>query len=263
MATIDPTQDYDFISTLTFNTASGNCNILLYRGSERFFSGTAYYRAGTSGSWTSLSVSGFGGGDFPVSNTTMQVANNWNKSGDDYMTQSFRDQTSNLTKIDMSQKAVLSGDIGNRFMFLFAFDCQDLISLDVPDVSDVTSFGQDCFMRFAYQCTSLTSLTIINTESLTSFGIDFMNQYATSCSALERLELPAIGLFAINNVNWSVPSGRLNNLKGYVQNETDLSDWQGVTSSGKTLHRNYVRSTSDVINENASTNNSNFLAFMQ
>ena len=265
MATINASQDYDFISTLTFDSASGNCNIELNRGSA--YAGTVYYRAGTSGSWTSLSVIAPSIFDdpttFPVSSTTMQVANDWNKSGNDYMTQSFKEQSSNLTEIAISQKAVLSGVIGNNFMTAYARDCSSLTSLSVPDTSSVTSVGDD-FMRFySMDCSSLTSLSVPDTSSVTSVGDDFMRQYARDCSSLERLELPEIGWFASNNVDWSVPSGRLNNLKGYVQNSTDLSDWQGVTSSGETLHTNYIRSTSDVINENASTNNSNFLAFMQ
>jgi hypothetical protein len=75
-----------------------------------------------------------------------------------------------------------------------------------------------------------------------------MSNYADSCSSLERLELPVVGWFASNNVDWDVPSGRLNTLKGYVQNSTDLSDWQGEVSIGETLYTNYIRSTSDVIN---------------
>jgi len=291
MATIDATQDYDFISTLTFASASGNCNILLYRGSSAEFAGTVYYRNGTSGSWTSLSVSGTAT-TFPVGDTTMQVANDWNKSGNDYMTQSFKDQSTNLTEIAISQKAVLSGVIGAYFMYSFARDCSSLISLDVPDTSSVTSvvtrfmgfYAQYCtslttldvpdtsaiticnddFMRrYANGCTSLTSLAIPDLASLSSAGGAFMALYANGCTSLERLELGAIGWFASNNVDWSVPVGRLNNLKGYVQNSTDLSDWQGEVSFGETLFTNYVRSTSDVVLEIPSTNNTNFLALMQ
>ena len=113
MASIDASQDYDMIQTLTFASGSGTCNIRLYRGTYEGYeySGTVYYRAGTSGSWTTLSVSG-DSTTFPVSDTTMQVAHDWNKSGDDYMTCSFYGQSTNLTGIAMSQKAVLSGDIG-------------------------------------------------------------------------------------------------------------------------------------------------------
>ena len=54
MATINPTQQYDIIHTLTFAEASGDCPIRLHQGSSSATSGTVYYRAGTSGNWTSL-----------------------------------------------------------------------------------------------------------------------------------------------------------------------------------------------------------------
>ena len=114
MAEINSLQDYDLINTLTFEEASGTCNIRLFRGSWVEYSGTVYYRAGTSGDWTALSVSGTDT-TFPVSSTTMQLANDWNKSGDDYMTPSFYGQSTNLIEIAISQKAVLSGVVANNF----------------------------------------------------------------------------------------------------------------------------------------------------
>ena len=288
MATINASQDYDFISTLTFASASGTCRIEFLRGDFNTVSGTAYYRTGTSGSWTSLSVSG-GSTTFPVGATTMQVAHDWNKSGNDYLTQSLADQSTNLTEITISQKAVISGVMGNYFMFKFAHDCPGLVSCDVPDTSGLTSAGtffmgqyasesedldllsvpdtsgltsvDDGFFSFyANECNSLISLAIPDTSNITSVGLYFTLNYARNCSSLERLELPAVGWFASNNINWSVPSGRLNNVKGYVKNSTDLSDWQDLVVSGETLYTNYVRDTDDVILE--SINNSNFLTFM-
>jgi hypothetical protein len=76
-----------------------------------------------------------------------------------------------------------------------------------------------------------------------------MYGYAYNCTSLLRIELPAAGRFASNNVNWSVPSGRLNILKGYVKNSTDETAWKALTASGKTLYTNYIRNTSDVILE--------------
>ena len=248
MATIDPAQDYDFISTLTFDVASGTCKIRLYRGSSSAFAGTVYYRNGTSGSWTTLSVSGTGT-TFPVGDTTMQVANDWNKSGDDYMTQSFNSQSTNLTEIAISQKAVLSGVIGSHFMYAYANICSSLTSLSVPNTSSVTSVGDRFMYVYANSCSALTSLSIPDTSSVTSVGSEFMVFYANDCSALTRLELPAIGWFASNNVDWSVPAGRLDNIKGYVKNSTDLTAWQGEVSTGETLYTNYIRSTSDVVLE--------------
>jgi len=81
-----------------------------------------------------------------------------------------------------------------------------------------------------------------------------MDYYANECSSLERLILPSVGWFATNNVTWRVPSSRLNNLKGYVKNPTDLADWQDLVVSGETLYTNYIRSTGDVLLEATITN---------
>ena len=40
MATINDSQDYDIIQTLTFAEASGTCAIRLYRGSGSAYTGT-------------------------------------------------------------------------------------------------------------------------------------------------------------------------------------------------------------------------------
>lgn len=340
MASIDALQDYDIIYTLTFDagdTGVGKTSpIVLYRGSASAYSGTVYYRAGTSGAWTSLSVSGTST-TFPVSSTTMQVAHDWNKSGNNYMTASFYDGTSgsNAKTIVISQKAVISGVVGNNFMYQFAIGCTSLTSLDVPVTSNVTSVGnsfmgayaQDCtsltslaipdtsnitstgnnflgnyarntglvsldapntssvttvgnnfMINYAYNssslvllavpntaniitvgdsflatyaraCSSLTSLDVPDTSNITSVGGLFMDKYVFACSGLIRLNLPTIGWFASNNVDWSMPAGRLGYVKGYVKNATDKSNWDALVTSGNTLYTNYIRSTSDVILE--------------
>jgi len=365
MASINPTQDYDAIHTLTFASASGTCAIRLYRGSWSAYTGTVYYRAGTSGAWTSLSVSGTTT-TFNVTSTTMQVAHDWNKSGNNYMTPSFYNQTTNLTDINISQKAVLSGTVGNYFMYNYARGCSSLTSLSVPDTSGLTSVGNYFMYYYAYGCSSLTSLSVPDTSGLTSVGDSFMDTYASDCSSLTSLSvpdtsgltsvgdyfmyyyaygcsnltslsvpdtsgltsvgdsfmetyasycssltslsvpdtsgltsvgdsfmdtyaygcssltslsvpdtsgltsvgdyffmysyarnctsltsliLPAVGWFATHNVNWSVPSGRLGYLKGYVNNVTDRDNWRALTTSTSpnTLYLNYIRSADDVI----------------
>jgi hypothetical protein len=218
MATINASQDYDIIQTLTFAEASGTCAIRLYRGSSSTYTGTVKIRAGTSGAWSDLSVSGTNA-TFNVTSTTMQIAHDWNKSGNDYMTCSFYGQSTNLTGIDISQKAILSGAIGNYFMYYYARGCSTLTSLDVPDTSGIKSVG-NYFMRFyagdckvltslsipdtsnittvgnnfmslyAYYCTGLTSLSVPDTSSITTVGYDFMSNYAYSCTSLTSLGIP-------------------------------------------------------------------------
>lgn len=283
MASIDTLQDYDVIYTLTFDagdTGVGKTSpIVLYRGSATAYTNTVYYRAGTSGAWTSLSVSGTGT-TFPVSSTTMQVGHGWNKNGNHYMTASFYDGTSgsNAKTIAISQKAVISGVIGNSFMYLLARSCVKLTTLDVPDTSDVTTVGTTFMSNYAYGCSSLTSLDVPDTSNVTSVGGNFMNSCTRDCvsittrgipdtssitsvgasfmyryilngNSLIRLDLPAVGWFASNNVDWGVPAGRLNYVKGYVKNATDKSNWDALVTSGNTLYTNYIRNTSDVILE--------------
>jgi len=188
VATINPNQDYDIIHTLTFSEASGDCPIRLYRGSLSATSGTVYYRAGTSGDWTTLSVSGTST-TFPVTDTTMQVAHNWNKSGNNYMTPSFRDAT-NITSITISQKAPLTGTMGDRFMYAYAYGCSKLTSLAVPDTSGLESVGNNFMYSYARGCSSLTSLAVPDTSGLTSVGNNFMYYYAGDCSSLTSLAVP-------------------------------------------------------------------------
>ena len=150
MATINPNQQYDIIHTLTFSAASGTCPIRLYRGSSSAYSGTVYYRAGTSGNWTSLSVSGTTT-TFPITSTTMQIAHNWNKSGNDYMTPSFYNAKT-ITSIAISQKSSLTGAMGNYFMYCYAYGCSSLKSLAVPDTSSLESVGDFFMAYYAYGC---------------------------------------------------------------------------------------------------------------
>ena len=182
MAVINPAQEYDIIHTLTFAEASGDCPIRLYRGSSSVTSGTVYYRAGTSGDWTPLSVSGTST-TFPVTDTIMQVAHNWNKSGYHHMTPSFYNAKT-ITSIAISQKSSLTGTMGNYFMYSYAYGCSSLTLLDVPDTSGLTSVGMYFMHSYANGCISLTSLAVPDTSGLTSVGSGFMYSYAYGCSSL-------------------------------------------------------------------------------
>jgi hypothetical protein len=199
----------------------------------------------------------------------MQIAHNWNKSGNNYMTPSFWNAT-NITSIAISQKSALTGTMGNffmyyyargcssltslavpdtsslesvgdSFMYSYARDCSSLTSLDVPDTSSLSSAGNYFMYSYARDCSSLTSLAVPDTSSLESVGDSFMYYYAQGCSSLTKLVLPAVGWFQDNNVDWSVPASRLGVLEGHVLDSDDLSSWQALTVSGKTLHTNYIR----------------------
>ena len=249
MATINPNQDYDMIQTLTFEQASGYCKIRLHRGS--FYtphSGIVYARNGTSGSWNQWSISG-DDLEFPVTSTTMQIAHNWNKNENHYMTCSFAGQSTNLKEIKISQKAAISGSIGTAFMYAYAYDCSSLIYLDAPDTSNATDVGPWFMHSYARGCSSLTHLDVPDTSNLTSADYNFMHDYARDCSSLTSLNLPSVGYFKNNDVDWSVPSSRLGILKGHVKNDQDFFEWKKLLASGRTLYINYVRDNSKLVHD--------------
>src|SRR5690606_32608630 len=111
--------------------------------------------------------------------------------------------------------------------------------------------GSSFMASYARGCSSLTSLAVPDTSSLESVGSNFMFYYAYDCSSLTELVLPAVGWFEDHIVHWDVPSSRLGNLKGRVLNSDDLSSWQALTVSGKTLYINYIRDPELVYYEKA------------
>ena len=188
MATIDPNQDYDLIATLKFAEPKGDCHVYLHRGSFATASGTVYYRYGDSAKWEELTIKG----DktiIPVSDTIMQVGLNWDKDGDDYTTPSFRNN-SNLTEITFSQKAILQGRIGNYFFYFFAYNCPNLVVLDVPDVSKIIEVGGYFMVAYAQGCFSLPYLPAPDTSGITEVGDYFLGSYALDCRRLQSLSIP-------------------------------------------------------------------------
>jgi hypothetical protein len=188
MAQINSAQDYDLIATLKFAEPKGDCHIYLHRGSFATASGTVYYRPGDGNKWNELTVKG----DktvIPVSDYVMQVGLNWDKDGDDYTTPSFRNNP-NLTEITFSQKAVLEGRIGDYFFYFFAYNCPNLVALDVPDVSKVTEVGSYFMVAYAQGCSSLPYLPVPDTASITDVGDYFLGSYALDCHKLHSLSVP-------------------------------------------------------------------------
>jgi hypothetical protein len=241
VAVINPTQDYDIIHTLTFAEASGDCPIRLYRGFPSTDTGTVYYRAGTSGDWTTLSVSGTST-TFPVTDTTMQIAHNWNKSGNNYMTPSFWGAT-NITSISISQNSALTGVMGDHFMYAYAGGCSSLISLAVPDTSGLTSVGSFFMASYAGGCSKLTSLAVPNTSGLTSVGNYFMTSYAYGCSSLIFLDVPdTSGLTSVSDSFMVSYAGGCSSLISLA-----VPDTSGLTSVGSFFMASYAYGCSSLI----------------
>jgi hypothetical protein len=188
MAQINPLQGYDLIVNLKFAEPEGDCYVYLHRGSFATASGTVYYRYGDSAKWKELTVKS----DktiIPVSDYVMQVGLNWDKDGDDYTTPSFRNNP-NLTEITFSQKSILQGRIGNYFFYFFAYNCPNLVALDVPDISGVTEVGGYFMVAYAQQCFSLPYLPAPDTSNIAEVGDYFLGSYALDCRRLQSLSIP-------------------------------------------------------------------------
>ena len=139
-------------------------------------------------------------------------------------------------------------DLGNGFMVSYAYECDKLIYLAVPDISDIVSIPLYGFYNYAFGCTGLKTLEIPNTYSVTSVGSLFMQSYATNCTGLTSLILPENpGYFATTPVSWGIPSTRLNQLKGITPSQASAIQWRLLTTTPQTLFLNYIRSAANVI----------------
>jgi len=151
-----------------------------------------------------------------------------------------------LTSLSVPDTSGLTS-VGANFMSYYANGCSSLTSLSVPDTSGLTSVGNYFMSYYANGCSSLTSLSVPDTSGLTTVGDYFMASYARDCTSLTSLMLPsATGWFGDYNINWSVPSSRLNYLYGYAPTTTSQTAWKALTASGKTLYTNYIQSSSYV-----------------
>jgi len=163
----------------------------------------------------------------------------------DYFMSYYARSCSSLTSLSVPDTSGLT-TVGSSFMSYYARSCSSLTSLSVPDTSGLTTVGTSFMRYYAYGCTSLTSLSVPDTSGLTTVGDNFMSYYAYGCTSLTSLILKGdTGWFSSHNISWSVPSSRLNYLYAYCDSAY-LTNWQGLTTSGKTLYTNYIQSPSYV-----------------
>jgi hypothetical protein len=66
-----------------------------------------------------------------------------------------------------------------------------LTSLDAPNVSNLTSAGEDFMGAYAFGCSSLTKLGIPDTAKMRFSGEQYLDDYAGGCDALSELTLPS------------------------------------------------------------------------
>jgi len=166
--------------------------------------------------------------------------------GDNFMA-SYADSCSSLTSLSVPDTSGLTS-VGNGFMSYYAYGCSSLTNLSVPYTSGLTRVRDSFMDSYAEGCSSLTSLSVPDTSGLESVGIIFMAYYAYGCVGLTSLILPdSTGWFGSNNVDWSVPPGRLGYLYGYTPDSTSQTAWRALTVSGKTLYTNYIRAEDHVL----------------
>jgi hypothetical protein len=159
---------------------------------------------------------------------------------------SYARSCSGLTSLSVPDTSGITS-VGYFFMAYYAYNCTSLTSLSVPDISRLTTVGNYFMASYAYGCTGLTSLSVPDTSGLTTVGSSFMSSYAYGCSSLTSLILKGdTGWFSSHNINWSVPSSRLNYLYAYCESAY-WSNWKELTASGKTLYINYIQATDHVL----------------
>jgi hypothetical protein len=181
--------DYDFITTCNW-TATGTYTLLAFRGSgvSVASSYTIYYRKKGASTWSSTT-----NGQISITSTgEWEVANNWNKNGNDCLTHSYY----GITAIDKCtdvyfNEATLGTTVGNYFLCFCWFGCTSLSSMpsgfNLP--TGITSVGSS-FLAYCWNnCTSLSSMPSgFNLPTgITSVGSSFLYECWYGCTALTSM----------------------------------------------------------------------------
>ncbi len=183
--------DYDFITTCNW-TSTGTYTLRAYRGSNTnvvttYYASIFYRKKGTS-EWTPLNSSG----QMVVDSTgEWEVANNWNKNGNDCLTHSYYGITAidSCTDVYFNETS-LGATVGNYFLYECWRSCSNLSSMPVGFnlPTGITTVGSN-FLRFCwYGCTSLSSMPSgFNLPTgITSAGSNFLNSCWYNCTLLNN-----------------------------------------------------------------------------
>ena len=184
--------DYDFITTCNW-TKTGTYTLQAFRGSgasevTTYYASIFYRKKGTS-TWTPLNSSG----QMVVDSTgEWEVANNWNKLGNDCLTHSYY----GITAIDKCtdvyfNETTLGSNVGNYFLTYCWYGCTSLTSMpsgfNLP--TGITSVG-NYFLNSCWDaCSSLTSMPSgFNLPTgITSVGDYFLYYCWNSCTSLSSM----------------------------------------------------------------------------
>ena len=145
------TRDYDFITTCNW-TSTGTFTLQAFRGSfsNVVSSYTLYYRKKGTIPWSSTT-----NGRIVISSTgEWEVANDWNKSGNDVLTHSYYGITAINQVTDVYfNESTLGTTVGNNFLVNCWRDCSSLTSVvgfNLP--SGITRVGNDFLGYCWYNC---------------------------------------------------------------------------------------------------------------
>ena len=191
-------RDYDFITTCNW-TSTGTFTLQAYRGSttDVVSSYTLYYRKKGTSPWSSTT-----NGQIVISSTGQwEVANDWNKSGNDVLTHSYYGITAINQVTDVYfNESTLGTTLGNAFLYLCWYGCSSLTSMPVGFnlPSGITTVGDNFIRGCWYGCSSLTSMPSgFNLPSgITTVGSWFLGTCWEKCSSLTSMP-----------VGFNLPSG--------------------------------------------------------
>jgi len=184
--------DYDFITTCNW-TATGTYTLKAYRGSgtnvvTTYYASIFYRKKGTT-TWTPLNSSG----QMVVDSTgEWEVANDWNKSGNNCLTHSYSGITAinKCTDVYFNETS-LGATVGNSFLSNWFENCTNLVSMpDGVTISDTMTSVGEYFLYFGFKgCSKLTTLGVgfnlpINLETV---GNNFLVFCFANCSALTSM----------------------------------------------------------------------------
>ncbi len=182
-------RDYDFITTCNW-TSTGTFTLYAFRGSSTnvVSSYTLYYRKKGTSTWSSTT-----NGQIVISSTgEWEVANDWNKSGNDVLTHSYFGITAINQVTDVYfNESTLGTTVGNAFLFNCWYSCSSLTSMpsgfNLP--SGITSVGNDFLNTCWFNCLSLTSMPsgFNLPSSIISVGSSFLSNCWFYCSSLTSM----------------------------------------------------------------------------
>jgi hypothetical protein len=184
--------DYDFITTCNW-TATGTYTLQAYRGSSTnvvttYYDKIFYRKKGTS-TWTPLNSSG----QMVVDSTgEWEVANNWNKNGNNCLTHSYYGITAidSCTDVYFNETS-LGTTVGDYFLYSCWRGCSKLTSMpsgfNIP--TGITSVG-NYFLGYCWaSCSALTSMPSgFNIPTgITSVGNSFLRNCWYACYKLTSM----------------------------------------------------------------------------